>query len=522
MADSTSFSQPTGSPTSSGRLVLSACVGLGFATILAAFFLNLWRIPEYEFFPQALLGAAFLAWLRAREVAHPLAPAEGPLASLGLLAALGILLVAVVFWSPWLGAIASLLAAASLLYAYGGKHLLGKMAPALVMVVTIIPPPLGLGDRLTLWLRSVATVLSSRVLDMLGIVHAVSGNLIDLPQRRLLVEEACSAINSVVFVTSFTVFFLLWQRRRAPAFFVCIPIMLIFVVAGNIFRISLGAWILVHSGIDLLTGWKHELLSIVLVALYILLAVSLDHLLFGAARPAPDPTTPSPPAKPWFAWRPVSAALCLGFAAAGLLGGFQGWKKWTAIPTGLQASESHAPASHTFTMPDQLGDWTRLEGPAPTLNKIETLNLTSALWTFQFRGLTAVVAFDFPIWGYHDVDACYTGAGWKILAKDKLRVAPEAPVAVRMDLSKDPSASATVWFATLSERGDWMEESNFRRDLAARLRDLGGVPETSYRIQVFVASDHPLGPAERSAAEQLFTAASRIFEQQILSLNKHP
>lgn len=122
-------------------------VGLAFAPLLLTFFQNLWRQPEYQFFPQALAAAGFLAWDRLREVPRPMGPGSALVTAGLLFPALALLAVAVAAWSPWLGMLAALLAGLAVVWQIGGGGLLRKMAPAFVMVLTIIPPPLGLDVR---------------------------------------------------------------------------------------------------------------------------------------------------------------------------------------------------------------------------------------------------------------------------------------------------------------------------------------------------------------------------------------
>ena len=47
---------------------------LGYTPLLTLFFINLWGRPHYQFFPLALIGAAFLAWTRLKEVPRPFVP----------------------------------------------------------------------------------------------------------------------------------------------------------------------------------------------------------------------------------------------------------------------------------------------------------------------------------------------------------------------------------------------------------------------------------------------------------------
>jgi len=505
-----------------GRWAL-CLIGFGFAPLVLAFFCNLWKQPEYQFFPQALAGAGFLAWSRLGEVPRPLRGGKPTAGGFLLLVSFALLALATILWSPWLGAVAALPAIVAILWLCGGASLLRGMAPALVMLLTIIPPPLGLDARFTLLLRGVATTLSSRLLDLLGVVHCVGGNVIELPGQKLLVEEACSGIHSVLFVTAFCLFFLLWRRRAFWAYLVCLPAALAFVVMGNVFRISLGAWLRYHGGPDLLSGWKHESLSIVLVSIYVLLVLSLDHLLPHAKHPpvSARAATPPPDISPPAAWKKSTGTIglwmagCL-FGLLGLAGTYRAWEKSKSAPEPLLAATPSLRGGIQFSMPDHLGDWTRSDPGPPSVSKIETLGLSSIIWTYQRPGMKAVVAFDYPISGYHDVATCYSNAGWNLADKERIVPGTNPPPRIEIEMRKEPSIHGTLWFATLNERGQWVDESTLRHDLMGRIEALGVPRETTCRIQLLIVGKGSLNLAEREAATGLFEESAAILSRQMM------
>lgn len=496
-------------------------LAFGFAPLLVTFFVNLWKQPEYQFFPQALAAAGFLAWERWREVQRPLVPGGHALSGILILLSLVGLTFAVLLWSPWAGTIAFVVAVVGVLWGWGGGRLLGKMTPALIMLLTIIPPPLGLDVRLGLFLRGVATALSSRLLDLAGVIHCVDGNVIELPQRKLLVEEACSGINSVLFVTAFTLFFLLWRRRAIWYYFICLPAALAFVVMGNVVRIALGAWLLYYDGIDILTGWKHEMLSVVLVVIYVVLVMSLEHL-FSRGKKEPVPAV-----VPRAAERAgVLHVPRWAFAAAvpfAILGAFSTWRahaKFTEASEPLRAANETFRSGLTFSIPERIGDWSRADTGPPTVTKIETLGLSSVTWNYERPGMSAVVAFDYPIWRYHDVTECYTRTGWKLKRKELLIPDGDVPPRIQMEMTKDPGAHGTLWFATISEHGEWVDKSTLKRDFASRLGLMGMPEETTFRVQVLLVGTQPLDLASREAAMELFDGAAAALQNQIRSLAK--
>jgi exosortase len=493
-----------------------ALLGFGFAPLLATFFFNLWKQPEYQFFPQALAAAGFLAWDRLRGIPRPMPRGKPAPAAVLLLVSLILLALAVLVWSPWLAITASLPAGIAVLWLVGGGRLLRNTAPALVMVLTIIPPPLGLDLRLGLFLRELATNLSSRALDLLGVVHSVSGNVIELPGQKLLVEEACSGINSVLFVTAFCLFYLFWRRRPFWCFLICLPASLAFVVMGNVVRISLGASLRYFHGIDILTGWQHETQSVVLVALYVLLVVSLESLLppkkTGERKTLPPAAgLSSPPNFPvWF------KAACAVFAALGLLSSYILWEKSTEGIQPLRAAKSHLADGAVFSLPERIGDWSRAETGPPTVNKIETLGLSSAIWNFQRPGMQAVIAFDYPIWRYHDVEGCYSNNGWAVERKDIFVPKTGAPPRFQMEMKKDPGIRGTLWFATINEKGEWVDQATVKHDFISRIGLFEGPQETTYRIQLLLAGDKSPDAAAIEAMSQLFEESSAILSRQML------
>ncbi|MEI6278947.1 MAG: exosortase U [Verrucomicrobiae bacterium] len=495
-------------------------LGFGFAPLLGAFFLNLWKLPEYQFFPQALAAAGFLAWDRLREVPRPMAGGSSPPAAALLLLSFALLALAVRVWSPWLAIVGALPAAIAVLWRVGGGPLLRKMGPALAMILTIIPPPLGLDVRLGLFLREVATTLSGRALDLLGVVHRVSGNVIEIPGQKLLVEEACSGINSVLFVTAFSLFFLFWRRRPFWIFLICLPTALAFVVAGNVVRISLGAWLRYSGGIDILTGWKHETLSIVLSAIYVLLVIGLESLFPREKRSAGEtPRVPReapavPAAKP-LSSRSLWAAGCL-FAALGLVSSHKAWEKSREAAEPLRAAKSAIEKGAVFSLPDRIGDWQRSETGPPKVSKIETLGLSSAIWNYQRRGMQAVVAFDYPIWRYHDVAECYVRNGWLIERKDIVVPKTGAPPRFQIEMKKAPGIHGMLWFATINDQGEWVDQATVKHDFISRFGLLESPQETTYRIQLLLVDNKTPDAALVEAAEQLFEEASSVLSRQML------
>ncbi len=343
--------------------------------------------------------------------------------------------------------------------------------------------------------------------------------MIALPTQRLLVEEACSGINSLMFITAFSLFYLFWRRRQIWAFFVIVPAALAMVVAGNVVRISLGAWLRYHDSLDILTGWKHEWLSILLVVVYIVSVLVLERILPGRRAAAPVepengiPSTAESPCRPSIrlAW----AAGC-AFALLGALGTYRAWEKSREGIEPLRMAESSLRKNAEFQMPYKIGDWRRDEASRPALNKIESLGLSTLTWTYQNRGLQAVVALDYPISGYHDVSGCYENAGWTIGSKKHIDAQPGGLERMELELSRPSGSRAFLWFATMNESGQRVDAANPQRDFFGRFVNLGAARETTYRIQLLIVGTQPMDSTERANAEDLLSRACEILFPQVL------
>jgi len=502
-----------------------ALLAFGFAPLLLEFMANLWSRPYYQFFPLALTGAVFLAVSRVREVPRPLVGGHVGLAVVLLGGSFGLLALGMFFVSPWLASLAAEVGLAGLAWWTGGWPVLRAVVPALAMGLTIIPLPLELDNSLMLYLRGVAVQWSSRVLDALGVVHYLSGNVIELPRKQLMVEEACSGINSVLFTSAACLFYLLWQRRSLARILFCLPCVLAGVLLGNVVRISLGAWLFSRQIINLVDGWKHEFTGLVLVVAYLVLIPSLDCLVNCFARPvSPQPAGGAEPVRPAAAAsrgsRPARAvarwarvAAC-AFALVGVLAVVRDGQKIHY----LIASRSALRPGATFTMPEQLGVWRRIDDAMPA-HQVETQGIESKIWHYQDGRTMASVALDYPFRGYHDVTVCYRGNGWRITHQERQYGAgtnASLPL-MQVEMARETASVASLWFSTVDETGHWLEASPAGRNFIYRWQLRGGLEATSYRVQVLVTGYAPLSTGERELSRQLFEAARQLLAQQLFS-----
>lgn len=539
--------------------VLGFLVFITYSPLLFLFFSNLWKFDVHRFFPMALLGSAILAWRGLHDAPCTAAPGCRIVTVCLSLLSLGLLWCSMSLWSPWMCMLSTLSAIVTVIWWLGGSDLLKPLLPAVIMLASVIPPPLNLESQLALSLQHWSVAGSSRVLALMGVPHLRSGNLLEVPTRQLLVAEACSGINSLLFMASACVFYVLW-RRRPLGFIPAIYAMTIGVIlAGNLMRISFSATLL-YFGIDLFTGWKHEAVGLVLTGSYLLFIVLADALLARILRlrevlPLKDRIGTQGNHAP-----ASSAPLLFGIlrnrltaergpvvviVAAFFIAVFQAPFSWTTHPTG-KAVHHVNPASMDgkarFSMPAEIEGWRLVsqEKPMPIKTAYED-GVYSHVWKYEKGGVSAVLALDYPFYDYHDVRTCYVYTGWQVTGS-KLHKAVEHTDGIpemEVELSKAAGLKGCLFYSTVNENGTWMEEIADRgyyesagnglndrdpiKGFFARIsqRSLNNVQQSpNYRIQVLAAAQAGLSTKQHDQLLKLFTVSRKLLSNQFVVRSK--
>jgi exosortase len=554
-------------------------VGLAHLPWLAVQGRILWSYPHYQFVPFVPLGAAALAVRDSRRLG-PLTPGNRRW-SVGLVAAsLLLMAIAAVLYSPLFGTLAALTTLLALAQGWGGARLVRAMLPAWAFLWVAVRPPLGLDLDLIFALQSLATRWSSRVLDLLGLVHVAAGHVIELADRRLFVEEACSGIYSLFVGLTATLFYVLWVRRGWLTSLLLFAAAVAWVMVGNVTRIVATAALWSRWGIDINSGWKHEAFGLLILVLTVGLILSTDCLLqgvFGAAgrvwseqlswrlrqawdavrfrlagkrsRPVPGrsapggegPGSPAPsvradrPGEPtrWPAARTVWLASWPVLAVFGLIGAGQlavAARGALYAAPGLERSLASLKADD---LPERLGEYQR-EGFAVEQNAAPGIRGEhSKVWTYRSPQATAVVSADYPFIGWHEVTDCYRGTGW-ILGGRKVEAggAGQAGPRVAAGMVKPLERYGLLVFGFDDERGEPLPPPSYRgwravlseRLSLGQIRLLGGQAAgrssggtmPSYQIQVLWESEEPPTPADENQVRELFERARDAFRRHTL------
>jgi len=145
-----------------------------------------------------------------------------------------------------------------IIWTFWGTARMWKLAKPLVLLATMVPPPVLIMDRLSLPLRLLASNWATMTAQALGVSVNQDGNVIHLATVTLGVAEACSGINSLLamFVTAVLLSMMmcdrLWARVVLPL--LSIPIAVFF----NIVRIT-GTAVIADYHPEAAMGFYHML-----------------------------------------------------------------------------------------------------------------------------------------------------------------------------------------------------------------------------------------------------------------------
>ena len=252
----------------------------GSAPLLIEHLQNMWLRPHHQYFPVVLIAIGGLIWsrleplpLEAQGYSHPW------LRTFIFALSLPILLGGYYLGSPWIGAVAFVLAAGGcLLWLSESFHIENRLGIWLLFWL-LVPLPGSLDQQLSQRLQRVTTVVGGLLLDLIGVVNYVQGTTIKLPAKDLFVEEACSGIVSLMSIVACCLILGVWSNR--PVIHTVILTLSGVVWAGimNTLRIVSIAIAQERLGVDLAHGWQHDLLGLVLFTFTILMTASTDRLL---------------------------------------------------------------------------------------------------------------------------------------------------------------------------------------------------------------------------------------------------
>jgi exosortase len=174
-------------------------------------------------------------------------------------------------------------AALSIFYSRFGVRAIIQNRFAFFYLLFALPPPSSWIDRLTFPLKQLVSVAAAEILQLFGLPVVHEGVVIYVAQYQLLVEDACSGLNSIIGLLAVTLIYIylargsFWRQSLLLAA-LTIPI----AIVANVVRIIVLILLTYYEGDYVAQGFLHQIAGIFVFLIALLLIVAIDSLVFGS------------------------------------------------------------------------------------------------------------------------------------------------------------------------------------------------------------------------------------------------
>jgi exosortase B len=166
----------------------------------------------------------------------------------------------------------------------GWRMLVRQWFPILYLGFAV-PPPNFLLDALTAPLKTMVSTLATNILSFFGFPISRQGVVLYIAQYQLLVEDACSGMNSLVGLTAISLFYIYIMRRTTWLYAAVLTALVIpIAILANVVRIMALVLITYFLGDKVGQSFVHGAAGVFLFAVALLLVFGVDSLLQVAAR----------------------------------------------------------------------------------------------------------------------------------------------------------------------------------------------------------------------------------------------
>ncbi|WP_417747342.1 exosortase U [Rosistilla oblonga] len=550
------------SPSKSWRCVAIAIAVLVFAFPLWNFFTYLWNREHYRFFPFILAAIGYFFWAsRPLELFVPRGWRRVFSIAAGCAAVIAMML-SPMLGPSWLSGVAIFLSLLASSFWVQGNDRYSLVAAAMLFLL-VLPPPLNFDVQLIQKLQQFASRASSELLEFVGVSHLMRGNLTVLPEHTFFVEEACAGVHSLFSLAAATGVLCVLTRRSLLVSVGLLGVSVFWALITNVVRIVAVVFAWDTWQIDLLTGWKHELLGLVVFAFAIGMCWSPASLVTFFLSPIEadllerQTTTVFHVIWDRFASQGVGVrkAQRLSPSAASILP----WARWTGLCGGivlavfLVGANTAGSAMQAARLADgqvvnrlhELLDanfWSRAgEGKLDDIG-IDDYTVTerefmsawgkhSRSWNASSRHWAGRLSIDYPWQAQHDLSACYRGIGWTM---EEITQRPGLddtswPLTI-LSMKRTGGIEGVVLYSALDTDGGIFlgtETRSISGAIDTRLRrginDWLHVKDGAIQVQLFVPN---VSGKDTEALEHMiarFSAMRRVLRSQIESkMNRAP
>ena len=522
---------------------------IALAPLLFSQAIYLWSREHMQFFPLAICAScsffyregqskALLSLIRVR-----LSWILSGMATL-------LCLIALVLYSSWMAHAASVLLCVS--WAFGR---FGNLTPLRIfgicgLLAVTIPLPLEMDRTLVQVLQGLSADISSRLMDLAGILHFQKGNIIEIAAKPLFVEEACSGVDSQYALMAVAGILLLIGRAGLLVSLITIVTVPLWAILGNLLRIYSIVFGIEFLNVDLSSGAIHTILgfitfslaafahwsSVQLLNYFVYLFSNFDIKAKGRSDNQQDrgigalsKTSSMAVFKGLFAV-PFVLLLFFPFGISGLL---------EFSPRSVNPPFFSAQLANSFPkegdFPNQLLGSEKIGFTTKTRLSNNNLGQYSRIWQYSRENADHVVSLDFPFRGWHPLWICYQTTGWKEQQRIRVeRSADDEPIQWPFYESRLQNMSgehAVLHFSLFDGNGapydseSAMEKNDARSRISknlisAMVREFWSlknpIEPVTFQFQLLTRSDSPIPTEQIMGYRQMFLTLREMVHKKSL------
>ncbi len=273
--------------------LLTVCLGAFFIAFLPVFLVylpQLWEREYYRFFPFAFAATIYLAFVRAaRRPTTEATTFHWTLRVMALAIAQVTLIFGVYRGSPWPCYLASIITLGLILDCWTESNSKRSLLYLLLPIVLTVRPPFQMDIEAVQGLQTLTSKITSDMLFFVNVDHLLAGNIIQTESGKdLLVDEACSGVQSLFTLMFIAAFLGTFQRNTLPRTLLLVLGAVFWALVMNVFRVFVIAVAQTQFEVDLATGWKHEAVGYAGILLATFFMLSSDRLILFFVSGIPD------------------------------------------------------------------------------------------------------------------------------------------------------------------------------------------------------------------------------------------
>lgn len=515
--------------------------------------MSLWEKPHMQFFPLAVAGYVwFLSELK------PALPDRSRFkcAKYGAWTGLSVFILGAFLYSPWMVELSAILVTVSFSLSRFGQTSWTRLLALSGLLWIILPLPGNLDTRFIQFLQQTSSFATSGFLDFLRMPHLREANIIQIPERRLFVEEACSGVDSLYALTAVAITIALTKRRSLIHSIIPVATAPLWAALANFVRLLVIAVGLHWLGVDLSKGTPHTILGLVVFGGSVLCHILTDLFVADLFHPIgmssegiqnrvtklldfawewpweveeSDGDSQALPKREMGSFVFLVPTVVMGLLSAWvLLTGKNNYQDQFRFPDAF-----HKTMPKEEALAGKLKGWRVHAFEEQKRERNDPFGENSRTWAVANDHLRGMVSVDFPFRGWHGLYVCYLLTGWTIEdLHAEMGDGPESWPYVEGRIRQPDGRVGYLWYCYVDIHGKAVSPTDPKevgeqvaRDLALRFRRdnvvsmaLGQlVPSDpiTYQIQLFHESPVALGKADSEQLRVVFLEAREHLRQRL-------